>query len=97
MGLGFTALALLKLGDSARKMYGTFCWLCGVRLVSSVSSLPLHGLVTENAGEVWYAVSVMSAVMLFGLAVFLFVFGILPYWFKLHKHLGEILGCWALT
>jgi len=39
----------------------------------------------------------MSAVMLFGLAGFLFVFGILPYWFKLHKHLSEILGCWALT
>ena len=35
----------------------------------------------------------MSGVMLFGLAVFLFVFGILPYWFKVHKHLSEILGC----
>jgi hypothetical protein len=22
---------------------------------------------------------------------------VLPYWFKLHKHLNEILGCWALT
>lgn len=31
--------------------------------------------------------------MLFGLAVFLFFFGLLPYWFKLHKHLHEILGC----
>lgn len=31
--------------------------------------------------------------MLFGLAVFFFVFGALPYWFKLHKHLSEILGC----
>ena len=31
--------------------------------------------------------------MLFGLAVFLFFFGLLPYWFKLHKHLREILGC----
>ena len=35
----------------------------------------------------------MSALMLFGLAVFLFFFGLLPYWFKLHKHLKEILGC----
>ena len=78
-------------------MYDTFCCLCGVRLVRTASSLPLHGLVTDTAGEVWYAVSVMSAVMLFGLAVFLFVFGILPYWFKLHKNLSEILGCWALT
>ena len=62
-----------------------------------VSSLPLHGLIADTAGEVWYSVSVMSAVMLFGLAVFLFAFGILPYWFKVHKHLSEILGCWALT
>ena len=31
--------------------------------------------------------------MLFGLAVFLFFFGLFPYWFKLHKHLKEILGC----
>jgi len=35
----------------------------------------------------------MSALMLYGLAVFLFLFGVLPYWFKLHKHLNEILGC----
>ena len=56
-------------------------------------SLPLHGLVSERAGEIWYATSVMSGLMLFGLAVFLFFFGLLPYWFKLHKHLHEILGC----
>ncbi|CDO75158.1 hypothetical protein BN946_scf184590.g15 [Trametes cinnabarina] len=76
---GFTALALLKLGQHAAEI------------------LPLHGLVSEQAGQIWYATSVMSGLMLFGLAVFLFVFGILPYWFKLHKHLSEILGCWALT
>lgn len=39
----------------------------------------------------------MAAMMLFGLAVFFFIFGVLPYWFKVHKHLHEILGCWALT
>ena len=48
---------------------------------------------SEKAGEVWFAASVMSALMLFGLAVFLFFFGLIPYWFKLHKHLREILGC----
>lgn len=76
---GFTALALLNLGQHARVI------------------LPAHGLVTQNAGEIWYAVSVMSALMLYGLAVFFFFFGALPYWFKVHKHLNEILGCWALT
>ncbi|KAI0328810.1 hypothetical protein GY45DRAFT_1254191 [Cubamyces sp. BRFM 1775] len=76
---GFTALALMKLGENAAEI------------------LPLHGLVSEQAGQIWYATSVMSGLMLFGLAVFLFVFGVLPYWFKVHKHLSEILGCWALT
>jgi tellurite resistance protein TehA-like permease len=31
--------------------------------------------------------------LLFGLAIFFFAFGLLPYWFKVHKHLSEILGC----
>ncbi|KAF8754083.1 Voltage-dependent anion channel [Rhizoctonia solani] len=65
---GFTALALINLGASAREI-----------------------------GEIFYAASVLSALLLFGLAVFFFAFGVLPYWFKLHKHLHEILGCWALT
>ncbi|KAA1475536.1 hypothetical protein DENSPDRAFT_783604 [Dentipellis sp. KUC8613] len=59
--------------------------------------LPKHNLVSPLAGEIWYASSVLGGVLLFGLAVFLFIFGVLPYWFKLHKHLHEILGCWALT
>ncbi|ETW79319.1 C4-dicarboxylate transporter [Heterobasidion irregulare TC 32-1] len=59
--------------------------------------LPKHGLVSPQAGEIWFATSVLSGLLLFGLAIFLFVFGVLPYWFKLHKHLHEILGCWALT
>ncbi|KAI0071518.1 hypothetical protein K474DRAFT_611655 [Panus rudis PR-1116 ss-1] len=59
--------------------------------------LPLHDLVSEEAGQIWYASSVMAALLLFGLAVFFFIFGALPYWFKVHKHLHEILGCWALT
>ncbi|KAH8822598.1 voltage-dependent anion channel-domain-containing protein [Flagelloscypha sp. PMI_526] len=58
---------------------------------------PIFGLVSESAGEIWYAFSVMSGMMLLGLAVFFFFFGLGPYWFKLHKHLNEILGCWALT
>lgn len=38
--------------------------------------------------------------MLYGLAVYFFVFDILPYWNKLHKQrqgLDEILGCEYLT
>lgn len=50
-------------------------------------------MVSPMAGEIWYAGSVLSALLLFGLAVFFFVFGALPYWFKLHKNLDEILGC----
>ncbi|CAE6426634.1 unnamed protein product [Rhizoctonia solani] len=76
---GFTALALINLGASAREIF------------------PRHNLVSPMAGEIFYGVSVLSALLLFGLAVFFFVFSVLPYWFKLHKHLHEILGCWALT
>ncbi|KAI0082018.1 hypothetical protein K474DRAFT_1703482 [Panus rudis PR-1116 ss-1] len=56
-----------------------------------------NDLISPRAGEIWYASSVLSALLLFGLAIFFFAFGALPYWFKLHKHLSEILGCWALT
>lgn len=56
-------------------------------------SLPAHNLVSPLAGEIWYATSVMGGLLLFGLAVFFFFFGLLPYWFKLHKNLDEILGC----
>jgi type III secretory pathway component EscU len=55
--------------------------------------LPRYNLVSPVAGEIWYASSVMAGLLLFGLAIFFFVFGVLPYWFKLHKHLHEILGC----
>ena len=60
-------------------------------------SLEKRQLVSEQAGEIWYATSVLSALMLFGLAVFFFIFWALPYWFKVHKRLNEVLGCWALT
>ncbi|KAF8321246.1 hypothetical protein DL93DRAFT_1624708 [Clavulina sp. PMI_390] len=59
--------------------------------------LPAFNLINPIAGEVWYAVSLLDALMLFGLAVFFFIFAALPYWFKLKKDLHQILGCWALT
>ncbi|KAF8491628.1 voltage-dependent anion channel [Russula emetica] len=59
--------------------------------------LPQHELISPLAGEIWFSSSVLVGILLFGLAVFLFAFGVLPYWFKVHKHLSEILGCWALT
>ncbi len=64
-----------------------------IRLFTWLSSLPSRGYVTENAGEIWYAASVLAGLLLYGLAVFFFIFGILPYWYKLHKNLNEILGC----
>lgn len=76
---GFTALALIQLGDKAQKI------------------LPRHNLISPNAGEIWFAGSVMSGIMLLGLAVFFFLFAVIPYWFKVEKRLHHILGCWALT
>jgi len=60
-------------------------------------SLPQHDLVSPLAGEIWFSSSVLIGILLFGLSIFFFTFGVLPYWFKVHKHLSEILGCWALT
>ncbi|KAI0271746.1 voltage-dependent anion channel-domain-containing protein [Russula aff. rugulosa BPL654] len=59
--------------------------------------LPQHRLISPLAGEIWFSSSVLAGLLLFGLAIFFFAFGVLPYWFKVHKHLSEILGCWALT
>ncbi|KAI9509751.1 voltage-dependent anion channel-domain-containing protein [Russula earlei] len=59
--------------------------------------LPQHNLVSPLSGEIWFSSSVLIGLLLFGLAIFFFAFGLLPYWFKVHKHLSEILGCWALT
>jgi len=59
--------------------------------------LPQHDLVSPLAGEIWFSSSVLIGLLLFGLSVFFFAFGVIPYWFKVHKHLSEILGCWALT
>ncbi|KAG7451562.1 uncharacterized protein BT62DRAFT_883423 [Guyanagaster necrorhizus] len=59
--------------------------------------LPAHGIISNTAGDIWYAASVMAALLLYGLAVFFFFLGIIPYWFKLHKRLDQILACWALT
>ncbi|KAK0477262.1 voltage-dependent anion channel, partial [Armillaria novae-zelandiae] len=76
-----------------------FTALALIRLADKACTiLPLHGYVTENAGKIWYAASVLAGLLLYGLAVFFFIFGVLPYWYKLHKNLNEILGCdWALT
>jgi hypothetical protein len=99
---GFTALALINLGSQARKMSAFFpnCTFRpgGTNLLFYESllpwySLPQHDLISPLAGEIWFSSSVLMGILLFGLAIFFFAFGLLPYWFKVHKHLGEILGC----
>jgi tellurite resistance protein TehA-like permease len=59
--------------------------------------LTAQNVISPIAGEVWYAASILAGMMLFGLAVFFFLFGLIPWWHKLHKHVHGILGCWALT
>jgi hypothetical protein len=97
---GFTALALIKLGSQARKMFlviFSHLFSSKVLTLNDVStlfySLPQHNLVSPLAGEIWFSSSVMIGMLLFGLAVFFFTFGLLPYWFKVHRNLSEILGC----
>ncbi|KAI0700919.1 voltage-dependent anion channel-domain-containing protein [Cytidiella melzeri] len=75
-----------------------FTALALIRLGADAREILGHRqLISPIAGEVWYASSILAALFLFGLAVFFFIFGALPYWYKLHKSLKEILGCWALT
>ncbi|KAK0452754.1 voltage-dependent anion channel-domain-containing protein [Desarmillaria tabescens] len=56
-----------------------------------------RGYVADIAGDVWYSASVLASLLLYGLALFFFIFGIIPYRFSLRRHMNEILGCWALT
>ncbi|KAK0489454.1 voltage-dependent anion channel-domain-containing protein [Armillaria novae-zelandiae] len=59
--------------------------------------LPARGDVADIAGDVWYSASVLASLLLYGLALFFFIFGLIPYRFSLRRHMNEILGCWALT
>lgn len=99
---GFTALALITLGSHARKMLLVIFLPLSIRTalltgdtkkIILYSRLPQHDLVSPLAGEIWFSSSVLAGLLLFGLAVFFFAFGVLPYWFKVHKNLSEILGC----
>ncbi|KAA1111369.1 hypothetical protein PGTUg99_003007 [Puccinia graminis f. sp. tritici] len=40
---------------------------------------------------------VFVGTMLTGCSAVLFIMAAIPYWTRLHKHLNEILGCWATT
>lgn len=59
--------------------------------------LPANKLISELAGEVWFAGCIFVGIMLTGTALLLFILAVIPYWSRLHKHLDEILGCWATT
>ncbi|PBK60602.1 hypothetical protein ARMSODRAFT_897712 [Armillaria solidipes] len=59
--------------------------------------LPARGYIADIAGDVWYSASVLASLLLYGLALFFFIFGLMPYRFSLRRHMNEILGCWALT
>jgi len=58
---------------------------------------PLHSLISPNAGEIVFAGCIFVGIMLTGCSAVLFVMAVIPYWARLHKHLNEILGCWATT
>lgn len=55
-----------------------------------IGRLSNFNLISPIAGEVWYAASLLDALMLQGLAVFFFVFSALPYWHKLRYVLSRL-------
>lgn len=61
------------------------------------SRFAAQDVLSPNAGEIWFVASVLGGLVLFGFAVFMFLFGVLPYGFKAREHLNEVLSCWALT
>ncbi|KAH9810196.1 voltage-dependent anion channel-domain-containing protein [Melampsora americana] len=67
------------------------------RLFLSQERLPANKLISELAGEIWFAGGIFVGIMLTGTAFLLFILAVIPYWSRLHKHLDEILGCWATT
>ncbi|KAH9820342.1 voltage-dependent anion channel [Melampsora americana] len=101
---GFSALVFFQIGKAAQTMYdhiqlnhlyhnfprSDVKFYCENRL-------PANNLISDNAGEVWFAGCVFVGIMLTGTALLLFILAAIPYWSRLHKHLDEILGCWATT
>jgi len=73
----------------------------GIALINLAAAardiLPAHNLISPLAGEIWYAGCILTATFLFGLAVFFFLFGAVPYGHKLHLRCNEVLGGWSLT
>ncbi|KAK0188355.1 voltage-dependent anion channel-domain-containing protein [Armillaria mellea] len=59
--------------------------------------LPARGYVADIAGDVWYSASVLASLLLYGLALFFFIFGLIPYRFSLRRHMNEILGLGWIT
>ncbi|KAK0184785.1 voltage-dependent anion channel-domain-containing protein [Armillaria mellea] len=57
------------------------------------SILAARGYTTEIAGDVWYSVSLL----LYGLALFFFILGVITYRYPFKGHMNEILTCWAMT
>ncbi|KAI8460815.1 hypothetical protein BY996DRAFT_6409092 [Phakopsora pachyrhizi] len=41
--------------------------------------------------------SIFVGTMLTGCSAVLFILAAIPYWSRIHKHLNEVLGCWATT
>ncbi|PBK68181.1 hypothetical protein ARMSODRAFT_209496 [Armillaria solidipes] len=61
------------------------------------SILAARGYITDAAGDVWYSASVMASLLLYGLALFFFILGVITYGYSFKGHMDEILSCWAMT
>ncbi len=56
-------------------------------------SLGARGYITEAAGDVWYSASVMASLLLYGLALFFFILGVIAYGYSFKGHMDGILSC----
>ncbi|KAG0143471.1 hypothetical protein CROQUDRAFT_48789, partial [Cronartium quercuum f. sp. fusiforme G11] len=79
---GFTAVALIGLGRLAPTIF---------------KENYLHEILTEEVGQVFFGIGVLSGIFLLGLCLILFLMAVIPYYKKLHKSLNQVLGMWATT
>ncbi|KAK0219452.1 voltage-dependent anion channel-domain-containing protein [Armillaria nabsnona] len=56
------------------------------------SILGAGGYITEAAGDVWYSASVMASLLLYGLALFFLILGVIAYGYSFKGHIDGILS-----
>ncbi|KAH9452049.1 hypothetical protein MJO29_013308 [Puccinia striiformis f. sp. tritici] len=100
---GFSALILFNMGKVASKLFPIHSLISpnAGEIFFGEQLVLFHGFSARPTDKIHLllllAGCVMVGIMLTGCSALLFTMAAIPYWTRLHKHLNEILGCWATT